>query len=330
MKRIALLAIAALVLGGAAYAADYHEGATLICSDCHVMHYSQSHGYNDNGGGIYAPLGAEGPYHYLLRNDINDLCLGCHDGSNNAPDVLEQNGGVSANRLAGALNRDGSAPYYHATGHTLDATDVAPGGTFVNTDGLNCVDCHFQHGRYGSYRLMRVTSSAAAVTYATSATTPDLTKDVWQKANGGSTHYDWTNVEYCEPSQTASKYADYCKRCHTDFHGAKGGPEVGGATGEEWLRHPNADANIGALTGGHSSLATYTGRTNKVKVMSASGGWEPPAADVTPSCFSCHKSHGNQNSFGLIHMSGTGAITEEGDTDGTTVKQLCKQCHVQG
>jgi hypothetical protein len=44
---------------------------------------------------------------------------------------------------------------------------------------------------------------------------------------------------------------------------------------------------------------------------------------------SCHKAHGNQNSFGLIYMSGTGTVTEEGD-DGVQAKDLCKQCHVQG
>jgi hypothetical protein len=49
---------------------------------------------------------------------------------------------------------------------------------------------------------------------------------------------------------------------------------------------------------------------------------------VTPSCFSCHKSHGNQNGFGLIFMAGTGTVTEEGD--GGVYKSLCKQCHVQG
>jgi hypothetical protein len=145
----------------------------------------------------------------------------------------------------------------------------------------------------------------------------------------GGDHYDWDNVDYNEPSETVSKYADMCKGCHTNFHGAKGGEEVGGATGEEWLRHPNADANIGAMGGGHSTLSIFQGKTNRVKVLSQAGVWNPPGADVTPSCMSCHKSHGNQNAFGLIHMAGTGTITEQGDS-GTTVKELCKQCHRQG
>lgn len=326
MKRLVLLAIAALILAPAAYAADYHEGATLVCADCHVMHYSQTHGYNTNGGGIYTPLGTAGPYEYLLRNDVNDLCLSCHDGSSYAPDVLEANGGVAAVRMAGALNRSGAAPYYHSTGHTLDSTDPAPGGTFSNPDGLNCVNCHFQHGRYGTYRLMTGTSTQN-VSYAIG--TNDLTKDVFETVSGGATHYDWSNVNYNEPVATASDYATYCKGCHTNFHGAKGGAEVGGATGAEWVRHPNADANIGAMGGGHSDLTVFNSRVNKVKVMSPTGVWNPAPADVTPSCFSCHKSHGNQNAFGLIHMSGTGTVTEQGD-DGTTVKQLCKQCHRQG
>jgi hypothetical protein len=43
---------------------------------------------------------------------------------------------------------------------------------------------------------------------------------------------------------------------------------------------------------------------------------------------SCHKSHGNQNAFGLIFMSGTGTITDNGD--GGAYRDLCRQCHRQG
>jgi hypothetical protein len=79
-----------------------------------------------------------------------------------------------------------------------------------------------------------------------------------------------------------------------------------------------------------SSLSQFNGHTNRVKVMDSQGLWNGTAADntVTPSCFSCHKSHGNMNGFGLIFMTGTGTRTEEGD--GGVYKDLCRQCHVQG
>jgi cytochrome c2 len=123
-KTASLLGVALLmVCASMAMAGDFHSGATLICSDCHVMHYSQTHGYNNDGTGITTPLGTSGPYHFLLRNDINDLCLTCHDGQAWAPDVLGPNTGAHA-RQGGTLNRPGTGNA--ATGHTLDSTDPAP------------------------------------------------------------------------------------------------------------------------------------------------------------------------------------------------------------
>jgi hypothetical protein len=340
MKRLlgvlGVLALAVCLPIGAV-AGDFHTGATLVCSDCHVMHFSQQHGYNADGTGNFTALGGTAQ-HYLLRNEVNDLCLTCHNGSSFAPDVLGSNAN-SYVREAGALNRPSHGEGLGTTGHTLDSTDPAPGSNpeWSAEDGLECANCHFPHGSATGYRNLAgnpgnystQSRSYANVTYATG--TNDLTKDVYQIAAGPmATHYSVDNVFYNEPAaptKAESAYAFYCKGCHTDFHGDKGGTEMGGATGEEWLRHPSSNANIGGLTGGHSSLTTFTSRVNKVKVMSASGTY--PAADNTPSCFSCHKSHGNQNAFGLVFMSGTGAVDEEGD-DGTTVKQMCKQCHVQG
>ncbi|MCC7144114.1 MAG: hypothetical protein IT349_18615 [Candidatus Eisenbacteria bacterium] len=334
MKRLGLFlgVFALLIAAPLAMAGDFHSGSTLICADCHVMHYSQTHGYNEDGSGIYAPLGNDGPYHYLLRNEINDLCLTCHNNASFAPDVLGANSNGYV-RAGGALNRDGTAPYYHATGHTLDATDVAPGGSWTNPDGLHCTDCHHQHGAGGAYRNLRVKTGTApsnsTVTYAIG--TNDLTKDVFERnTTPMAAHYAYDNVDFNEPVQTDSKYAMFCKGCHTEFHGAKGGTEVGGSATGEWLRHPNSDANIGGIGGGHSRLSQYNGKVNKVKVMSATGVWDPAPADVTPSCMSCHKAHGNQHGFGLIFMSGTGTVTEEGDANGVSAKDLCKQCHIQG
>ncbi len=355
MKKLLLLGVAAMALvAGTVLAGDYHSGTTLQCAECHVMHYSQTHGYNANGTGITVDLGNDGPYHFLLRDHVNDLCLSCHDNQTFAPDVLAENGGnVTANgRQAGALNRDNVAPYFDATGHTLGSVDVAPGGTFANADGLSCIDCHTQHGRtlritsggvttsHNIYRNANVfvggTPTTPLMTYAIG--TNDVTKDVYEvSATYGGTHYDMQNVAFNEPSATGSGYGTYCKQCHTNFHGSASDANMrvtSAPTQTEWLRHPTADANIGAVGGGHSGLSKFTGQAYRVQVMSATGNWGTWGAtwtgaptDLTPSCMSCHKAHGNQRAFGLIWATGEAVPGENGDGD--NYKILCGQCHTQ-
>ena len=349
MKTFLTALIAVSALSVLCQAGDYHSGATLNCAQCHVMHFSQSHGYQPDGTGFYNPLGSSGPVHFLLRDSVNNLCLSCHDQSGIAPDVLGTNGGNSPTdvRLAGFLNRmglSGQAP----TGHTLDSTATAPGSDppWKPEDdngaghGLSCINCHHQHGYAGggkSYRNLKMDPGnlgfqGAVVTYNDSSIgTNDLTKDVFLRQ---ATAYDESNVDFNEPDNTNSKMGTWCMGCHTDFHGTPGDANtVGGVpTGagySEFLRHPTAGVQIGAITGGHSSLSIYNGHTNKVKVMSEVGVWDPAGSDVTPTCITCHKGHGNGNAFGLIYRSGTGTLTENGDTNGSQLENLCGQCHTQ-
>lgn len=354
MKRSMIAALAILGLGLCvgldAVAGDHHKGTSLVCSDCHVMHYSQSHGYNADGTGLFTPLGTAGPYHFLLRNDPNSLCLTCHDNSSIAPDVLGSNSGKGASdiRQAGFLNRLGLVGQ-PATGHTLDSLNVAPGSSPSwkpedangTGNGLSCMNCHHQHGATSgvtggnAYRNLRTnpglaTAPAGYVTYALA--TNNLTKDVYERA---ARSYDESQVDFNEPNNTQSAMGKFCGGCHTNFHGAPGDPttvggEAFGASYEEFLRHPSGGVNIGAIGGGHSSLSTYTAKTNKVKVMSETGVWVPPASDVSPTCISCHKAHGNGNAFGLLYRSGTGTLTEDGDSNGVNIRDLCRQCHIQG
>lgn len=349
-KRIqtsAVVALAVLALASTSLAGDFHAGISLKCSDCHVMHYSQTHGYNGNGGGFAVPVGGSGPYHFLLRNDINDLCLTCHDGSSFAPDVFEEhsNGYV---RQGGSLNDlDSSGPYYPADGHTLNSTDVAPGSdsAWSNSDGLNCTNCHGAHGAgfANSYRNLggygTVGGPGNEITYSRGDVdgANDLNLWVFEDVSGGTNnaHYGVGSITFNEPGGVDSGYANFCKGCHTDFHGAVGGAEIGGvgSPAEEFVRHPAAGADIGAIGGGHSDLARFVGKANQVQVMSPTGqragAYDGTDTGLTASCMSCHKGHGNQNAFGLIYMLGTGTIDEEGD-DGIDARNMCRQCHGMG
>lgn len=324
----ALIIIFSLFTASLAFGGDYHMGATLVCSDCHVMHYSLAHGYS---GGAPGAMGQDGPFTFLLKDEVNSLCLNCHDGQSTAPDVYGANGNDYL-REAGALTT-GFAPYEAYKGHTLQF--------------MTCISCHDPHGDPGAghptgsqHRNLKArpgfVSSNRFVTYATG--TNDLSRDTFERdpALGQITvHYSQDNVDFNEPDTTGSAVSRWCQSCHNQFHGSGSNSNMRNQSmpaGTGWLRHPTADANIGAVGGGHSSLAAFNDATrpNRVKVMSSSGVWaQPYSSGITANCLSCHKAHGNRNSFGLIYMSGTGALAEEGDSSGTQAADLCRQCHVQ-
>src|SRR3990172_6908801 len=104
--------IIVLLLYSRAEGGDYHSSSatSLICSDCHNIHYTQL-GTRYEAGGPWPSL--------LLYQTINGLCLSCHDGQSTAPDVMQTAGaGQPANRAAGAFQAlsGSSTPNGHALG----------------------------------------------------------------------------------------------------------------------------------------------------------------------------------------------------------------------
>lgn len=353
--RRAALALALLpCLPAAARAGDFHDGATLRCSDCHVVHLSSLPAGRDEAdvARLLEELGAQAAAVVskdLLKPDVNELCLACHDDSPRATDVLGQDlgGGQGTVRQAGSLNRLGFGAT--ATGHTLGSLDTAPGSSPSWSaeqenglgSGLDCLNCHAHHGRLqtgaDTYRNLRPDvghheHGEGLVTYNhDSPGANNLARDVFVRR---ARDYDESAVDFNEPDPRESALARWCAGCHDQFHGQPGGAAIGGTSHEKsyvaFLRHPSAGVDIGAAGGDWSSLRVLGSRTNRVKVLSSSGQWDPPGADSTPTCISCHKAHGNGNPFGLIYRSGDGRPSEDGDAGGKGLQSLCGQCHVQG
>ncbi len=340
--------VALALAGGSAFTAlaragDYHEGSTLDCAECHVMHT-----FGNQQGAKGRPVRKSADVGPLLKKDINELCLVCHDNSPRAPDVLGRNLGKYPGdlRQAGYLNRLG-VDGLPSTGHTLDSLEFAPGSQPPwNAElengpgiGLTCINCHAPHGSENgssAYRNLRSDAghnagSRGLVTYNKGSSANDLTRDVFERHAQG---YDESDVDFNEPDKRDSAIARFCAGCHDNFHGAPGDagtvggrPALGGRY-QGFIRHPASGVNL-SLGGDGASLRTYNSHTNKVKVMSELGRWGPAGTDATPTCISCHKAHGNGNAFGLILRAGKGALTEEGDSQGKSVEALCGQCHEQ-
>jgi hypothetical protein len=369
MKRLTVLVALAAIAGLAniAVAGDYHVGRLLICSDCHIAHGSQTHGYGTDADTTWlGPHTADPPYAYLLRGEtVSNACLNCHDGKSGVPDVLQSPTDVTTHgRSAGGLNvpTGGAhgyatvAPYSQGGGHTLWSTSPPPGQAAgsppIGTEGLECSDCHRVHGsKYFRNMMGDVATSTATyinpawrtkeVTYEIGAAPSANPSPVWVLEKAAH-NYDNDNVQYLEHAgQDSSMYGAWCGTCHGNFHGnlTAANIEVGG----EVVRHPTAGVNLSA-TGW-----AVTDPTRRLKVMSQSGAWAATTglpADLTPSCFTCHKSHGNANKFGLIFVmpnrsssapAGSDAqlidpvataMTEEGT--GGQYRDLCRNCHGMG
>jgi len=380
MRRLAVLLVAVAALAGLAnlaVAGDYHVGRLLVCSDCHIAHGSQTHGYATDADTTWlGPHTADPPYPYLLRGEtVNNACLNCHDGKANIPDVLQSaTNPPTHGRSAGALNvPDGGAhgyaqesPYAHGMGHTLWSSATPPGqqagSPSLGTEGLECSDCHRVHGSKYFRNMMGDVATSTATFINPAWYGKEVTYDINPTPVAGSTawvleksaqNYDNDNVQYLEPDNTRSAYGEWCGTCHGNFHGNATDPDI--LHGTHIVRHPTAGVDLSVPATGTMTWR-ITDATHRLKVMSASGEWAATTnpAGLTPSCFSCHKSHGNANRFGLIFtvpqgdassptvavpagstipaalaaITRSGSMTEEGD--GGEYRDMCKNCHGMG
>jgi predicted CXXCH cytochrome family protein len=293
-----------------AEAGEYHAGATLVCSDCHVEHAGQT-----TAGSAPSLLKAA---------STTQVCLSCHDGQAGTSDVR----GPDVNpaygpRQAGALTTGGGG-HEDWKGHTLDTPASPPGGTMPGGAGtLTCTSCHAAHGNANYRNLV----SPTPITYAIS-TSPDNAADV--RIDLGSVpapadrvaagFYSAKKIFFNLRTTSVSPYGAFCAQCHGDFHGVL-------KTGvlSPFRRHPTESVGLPV-----AYVARYNAQANKVQVMAAGNAATIAyGTGASASCMSCHKAHGNRNAFGLIFMRGSGALTEQG-VEGGRYTDLCGQCHSEG
>lgn len=314
--------------------ASYHTGATLICSDCHVMHASMQHNYS--GG-----LGEEGvvpsfpwsttPTPYLLKRPTSlELCLACHDGKSGIPDVqgADVNGG--ADRAAGRFDQPEAI---NPRGHNLGAD---PGdlclrchfGGSIPDAKVTCVDCHNPHGSY-SYRNLWWASAPGSEPPIIAFTNPD---------SSGMAKYQQANIRFGAPAvgdETWREVTNMCIDCHHAFMDGYGGAYTDPDGSGHWNRHPGTNTEWGARTyinrpGANTDPANWVnGEGPEFDIgrlpFVVSGASDFASAGVVAQnnevfCLSCHKAHGHTNSFALRWNVGDPSTPLEKSAG-------CRQCH---
>ncbi len=308
VARFLLPAAGLAILGGSfGTAGDYHVGPSLVCSDCHVMHFSETHTYGGAIGQQGFPTLVTDPNPHLLRRpqDSSQICLACHDERTDAPDVLGVNSTGIFFRAAGQLNSSKDSPQIQGTGHTIGSMDPAPGaGTQWNgngTTGLLCSHCHATHGNAYYRNLVTNPGNATGitVTYMTGSTYDSSSKVQQDVKTPLADHYKVENIRY---RQTTSGLSAWCRGCH-DYTTS--------------FAHPfDTDIpNSGFTSRWHES------HNSRVPVVSPSQ--SIPGSDNRVFCLSCHKAHGSTHVQGQLWDDRTTAELE----DGLIVDDTCNQCH---
>ena len=364
MRRITVLVAVLLAMAALPALAqnNWHYQENMNCSDCHSMHAS-AHNNLTTGSAITDPNATYGtpnrpinPYYpapnpgagrsSLLKAD--DVCESCHKDQTFAPDVYGDNTN-GYTRSAGGIREDATGG-----GHKI-GSQIAPPG-YQTTFGVNyypanttleCTSCHSPHGGTAFRNLVPYQMNTAALGGVSNAIVKPTVKkgafdatfdvtvlgaDTYSFGSGNlQAYYGRANVVYSKAAtpltsfngaQASNRLDNFCGVCHGNFHGGdKVNPDnvsKGGSASSAFLRHPTGLVTIG-------SFSSATAAAN-LKVYQAAA--TQSAATDSPGCLTCHKAHGNNNPFGLIYPSPTGAdTTEEGNG---AYKTLCKSCHGMG
>lgn len=323
--------------GPADGAATYHNGATLLCSDCHTVHFSESHGFS--GGAVSATavpdgdwLPASGPNNYLLKaSSSTRLCLSCHDGQTFAPDVVDTDTYGVAQRPAGFF---GNPDVPNFKGHNLASTSLGGPNDLCNrchfvgtmaTAQVQCIDCHNPHGN-ASYRSLWWPSAPGSE--------PPILASI-RAGSTGKARYEAANVAYPAPLSGGAwaEVTNMCIDCHHKFFAPWNTDNGGTPNGfSPYHRHPGTNTESGGSypinrSGAHTDAANWVsggaGFTVARLPFTAPGANDFASASTVAAtnevfCLSCHKAHGSENPFSLRWDYGSRTATGAAG---------CQQCH---
>lgn len=261
-------------------------------------------------------------------------------------------------------------PGYDAA-RVVSATSTSnPTGTIGAWSGeLECNRCHAVHGS-SAYRNVgaRSWTNAHKPSYTVVSTGSAIDPAYDVNEFGGGRNYDQNAIAYGAANGSTNgqyKMNQFCSACHGQFHDA-GVTRNYGADGVAFQRHPtdsvtftsNALVNTdAAITGAHGGFRNILGtmaasgstgvkvifKDNTATLDTGTGRATVVAgsSQMTIGCLTCHKAHGNQNSYGLIFYGDytTGASgstynlvtdTSENGNGNPNVRSLCIQCHSMG
>jgi nitrate/TMAO reductase-like tetraheme cytochrome c subunit len=274
-------------------AGGWHQGDSLICSDCHTMH-------NSDAGAPMRYDGVTSSAPALLRSaDAQSLCVSCHDGSRfGAPDVVGERAAdyELVDPAAGAFAASIGAP--SDAGHDLGhPTPLVPpdGDTPVM---LTCATCHEPHGS-PQYRNLRPSPSGTGRASAVQVLVDEAVKPDGRNA---AQVYATSNLRY------RSGMSAWCLDCHNRYD-----PSVS---------HPAERSLYGSWMVDYDHW--FNGPfENRVRVQNPTDVTATvPSADDQVFCLSCHKAHGSPNLPGLVPT--PNALIH---ADGQTIDSTCAQCH---
>ena len=309
------VAIVALMVHAVSMAGNWHVGQSLVCQECHIEHSSESG--QPTPGGPFTSL--------LVKSSINDLCLSCHDGTDQtAPDIL-----LPIDMYQTTTSRESGAGFMqspgfdHTGGHSIGLAVNIPFNSQGKTTTLSCASCHAYHGN-DNYRNLAYDPDGAGdsliVREGVDVFTQVLPANPPNRA-GSTAAYSRDNSAY------KSNYSRWCASCHSQLVSTPGA-----VLPAHFNAHPNDIALNEYAPTVHTDASHWTTGTGdgfatsggipRVPFVNAAAFDFTSATTASASskvfCLSCHKAHGASSQRALLWPYVEG---------GTNYLAGCQQCH---